>query len=114
MERECEKHGETEFVLRKDGRWRCKKCAVDTVVRARRRMKSKAVTYKGGHCIHCGYDQCEAALAFHHRDPLEKEHEIFKLFNAGRRWEIVAAELDKCDLVCNNCHSEIEAGWRLP
>jgi hypothetical protein len=29
------------------------------------------VEYKGGKCQKCGYDKCERALTFHHRNPDE-------------------------------------------
>ena len=48
------------------------------------------------------------ALKFHHRDPLTKS------FGIGgshcRKWELLIKELDKCDLVCSNCHDEIHEG----
>jgi len=30
--------------------------------------------------------------------------------NKIRTWDIMAKELEKCVLVCSNCHSEINAG----
>lgn len=68
------------------------------------RKKKKALTYKGGKCIKCGYDKYYGALHFHHRDPLEKKYDWSKL----RRftWDVVTKELDKCDLLCSNCHAE--------
>jgi len=76
----------------------------------RRRIKEKAVSYKGGQCQKCGYDKCVAALSFHHRDPKEKE---FRL-SSGRtkNWEKVKKELDKCDLLCANCHMEVHDQWK--
>ena len=35
----CKKHGETEYVLYKDGKFRCKKCAVEAVQRRRQKIK---------------------------------------------------------------------------
>lgn len=57
----------------------------------------------------CGYNRCLAALDFHHLNPLEKE---FKVANYKRPQmsESIRRELDKCVLVCRNCHSEIHAG----
>ena len=74
----------------------------------RRRTKLKAVEYKGGKCIRCGYNKNVAALDFHHRDPSTKS---FGIANSGNciAWELVQIELDKCDLVCANCHREIES-----
>ena len=68
-----------------------------------RRMKVKAVEYKGGKCQECGYCKSLAALTFHHRNPEEKDFSI-----SGRvvKWEKLKPELDKCDLLCSNCHLE--------
>ena len=67
-----------------------------------------AVTYKGGSCKRCGYDRCLEALDFHHLDPTKKD---FSISSKGytRSWKKVQAELDKCIMVCANCHREIHA-----
>lgn len=79
-------------------------CASCRVNRRRIGVKKKGVDYKGGSCIICGYSKCLDVLSFHHRDPKEKD------FNFGgahcRSWEKVKIELDKCDLLCMNCHIE--------
>jgi hypothetical protein len=70
----------------------------------RKRVKEKAVEYKGGKCILCGYNKCNRSLAFHHIDATEKDFSISRKIIA---WDVLKKELDKCDLVCNNCHGEI-------
>lgn len=107
--KECKKHGETEFVLRNDGRYRCKKCSVEAVQKRRDELKKMAVEYKGGKCEICGYDKYVGALEFHHLNPEEKE---FGIGAKGytRSFEKVKNELDKCIMVCSNCHKEIHAG----
>lgn len=62
------------------------------------------VEHKGGRCSHCGYDRCLRALVFHHRDPEKKDLVLSACYN--RRWEVIKLELDKCDLLCSNCHME--------
>ena len=108
MEKECKIHGLTEYVLRKDGRYRCRKCAISAVQKRRDRIKLMAVEYKGGKCMKCGYDKYVGALEFHHVNG-EKD---FGIAAKGytRSWEKVKEELDKCILVCSNCHREIHAG----
>ena len=107
--KECKKHGLTEYVLRNDGRYRCKKCSVEAVQRRREKLKLLAVEYKGGECEVCGYKKCVNALECHHIDPNEKE---FGVGENGytRSIEAIKKELDKCILVCSNCHREIHAG----
>lgn len=106
MEKMCKIHGKTAHVLRKNGYIRCKKCANEAVARRRRLIKVKAVNYMGGSCIRCGYNKCLSALSFHHTDPAKKD---FSISNTGgtKSWKRVKNELDKCILVCQNCHAEI-------
>jgi len=75
----------------------------------RRRIKQLAIDYKGGKCEICGYNTCNGALEFHHKDPTEKEFNIARSGHC-RTWENTRQELDKCILVCSNCHKEIHAG----
>ena len=76
----------------------------ERVSRYRRNAKLKMIEYKGGKCEVCGYNKCIAALDFHHIDPLEKD---FALGSKISSWDIVVKELDKCIMVCSNCHREI-------
>lgn len=65
------------------------------------------VEYKGGKCIKCGYNKCLAALDFHHRDPKTKRYAVSKLYSISlKRLSEIEEELDKCDLLCRNCHAE--------
>lgn len=104
----CSKHGETEFSLEKEGRWRCLKCQTEATQKRREKIKEMAIDYKGGKCSICGYNKCSDALEFHHLDPSQKD---FGIGSKGytRAWDKVKEELDKCILVCANCHREIHA-----
>jgi len=108
--RYCDKHGETEFdeYLEKNNRIRrrCKKCRTEAVTKRRKKLKKLAVEYKGGKCSICGYNKCIEALQFHHLDPNVKD---FGLSSHGltRSWKKIKDELDKCVLVCSNCHAEL-------
>lgn len=68
-------------------------------------VQDKAIEYKGGKCQRCNYDRCKAALEFHHRDPEEKDFSISRK-GFATSWEKVKLELDKCDMLCANCHRE--------
>jgi len=109
MIKKCKKHGLTEYVKRKDGRYRCKKCSVEAVQKRRDNIKIMAVKYKGGKCQNpkCGYDKYIGALEFHHL--YDKE---FGISSKGytRSWGIVKEELKKSVLVCSNYHKEIHGG----
>ena len=67
-----------------------------------RRIKEKAIEYKRGKCTICGYNAHPAALDFHHTNPQEKEVTWDKL--RLRSWDKIIIELDKCVLLCANCH----------
>ena len=79
----------------------------------RRQLKAAAVAYLGGACQSCGYNKCQEALDFHHRDPSEK---WFSISDADPRieGELLRAELDKCQLLCANCHREYHAESSTP
>lgn len=105
--KECKHHGEVKYVLEPSrNAYRCTKCRQDRVKNWRKNLKQKAIDYKGGECCKCGYKKCNAALEFHHLDPDQKD---FAIGSSGhtRSWAKVKAELDKCILVCSNCHKEI-------
>jgi len=79
------------------------------VKRRRKQLRFKAVAYKGGRCELCGYDRCPEALEFHHLNGEEKD---FGISSKGytRSWAAVRRELEKCALLCANCHREVHAG----
>ena len=79
----------------------------------RKRVRVKALQYKGAKCHLCGYERCHEALEFHHLDPDGKD---FGISDKGytRSWDKIRKELDKCILICANCHREIHAGLQLP
>lgn len=65
-----------------------------------------SIAYKGGKCQCCGYNKYVGALEFHHINSEEKDFGI-SAKGYTRSWERVKEELDKCILVCANCHREI-------
>ena len=71
----------------------------------RRAVKAMLINYKGGKCVRCGYNKCQRALEFHHNDPTQKDFGISKQLN--RNVAELKSEVDKCILVCSNCHAEI-------
>ena len=65
-----------------------------------KKFKKWCVEYKGGKCQMCGYDNCLAALEFHHIG--EKSFDISRAVSKEK--EVLEKELDKCILLCANCH----------
>lgn len=83
----------------------CKECLRKDMTEKRKQFKIKCVEYLGGSCKSCGYTKCLAALEFHHNDPNQKDFVVngstTRTFNEKTR-----KELDKCTLLCANCHRE--------
>ena len=96
-----------EFYVRKDGRFHswCKICNGNNVIERQRKIKQQCLEYKGNKCVYCGYNRCQAALDFHHLDPLQKDIDLSKKSLAS--FETLKPELDKCILLCSNCHREL-------
>jgi 5-methylcytosine-specific restriction endonuclease McrA len=108
--RRCRKHGYTAYVRTgSEGRYRCKLCRSENVVRCRRKVKQTLIDENGGCCQLCGYDRYAGALEFHHLDPATK---VFAVSMSGIARSLARAreEARKCVLVCANCHAEIEGG----
>lgn len=111
MIHKCTKCGITKKVseFRKDSRrlsglqsW-CIPCGSTAKKNKRKENKQKAVDYKGGCCKRCGIvSTCLDIYDFHHVNPNEKEDSLNRLMNSS--WEYIVTELDKCDLLCSNCH----------
>lgn len=84
----------------------CKPCYNICVVDRQKLNKEKAVEYKGGCCEKCGYNKYIGALQFHHIDPKEKDPN-WERFKNRKFDDKFKNELNKCMLLCANCHAEI-------
>lgn len=77
----------------------------DYVMNWRNRVKLKLIEYKGGSCCKCGYNKLiPSVYDFHHLNPEEKD---FSISGKSYSFEKLKSEVDKCILVCRNCHAEI-------
>ena len=81
----------------------CSSCIVN---KRRIRVKIQAIEYLGGKCKRCGYAKCWRSMHFHHLQPKEKDFSISSAYY--KPWSQVLPELDKCVLLCANCHGEAE------
>ena len=74
----------------------------------RKSQRNKILEYKATHpCVICGEsDPC--VLDFHHVDPNGKEFTVAEGMNYTM--ERIMKEIEKCDIVCKNCHAKIHAG----
>ncbi len=78
-------------------------------VRVRREAKKRSLIISlGGACQICGYDKIMRNLAFHHLSDKE-----MGLCTRGFQlsWDKILLEVEKCVLVCHNCHGEIHEGY---
>ena len=102
--KECKKHGLTDHVEDDKNYLRCKACRVDAVTRRRKKVKQMSVEYKGGKCFDCGFESdYYDVYDFHHLDPSKKDFGVsYKGYT--KSWEKVKVELDKCVMLCANCH----------
>jgi hypothetical protein len=71
-------------------------------------FKEKCLIYLGGKkCKRCGVNHLHIhAYDFHHVKG-NKDTEISKM--ANEKWSKVQSELDKCVVLCKNCHAETHA-----
>ena len=88
----------------------CKPCMNKIFQDRWKQRKLDAIQYKGGKCQVCGYSKYYGALEFHHRNPEEKEFAWQKMRLVSK--DRLTAELDKCDLLCANCHREVHVELR--
>lgn len=98
----------TEFYRSRKSSSFCKRCITKVNKERVKKHKQIAVDYKGGSCSICGYNKSLAALDFHHIDPSQKDSKWNNF--RGKFTKKHKNELDKCILVCSNCHREIHNG----
>lgn len=101
--RTCPTTGEENFY--KSARYQCKVCWNKRTIRAQQDNVKAVKDHYGGKCVRCGYNKCYDALEFHHTDPTQKEFHLGE--KRGLAFDKLVAELDKCIMVCRNCHAEI-------
>lgn len=60
-------------------------------------------------CKKCG-ENTDCCLDFHHVNPEDKKFEIAVAAAKGVSLKTLNAELDKCIILCANCHRKLHAG----
>lgn len=96
-----------EFVKRPNGNVYsyCKKCSNENTYSILKKHKLTLIQEFGGKCCKCGYNKNTSALEFHHTNP---EHKDFNISNTKTtNINKLRKEVEKCILVCANCHREI-------
>ena len=83
----------------------CKKCENQNTSRRLIEKKIKMAEYKGGKCNRCPLDIKSthySVFEFHHKNPSEKDPNFKGI--RSKKWDFIKNELDKCVLLCANCH----------
>lgn len=109
---------ETEFFRNSNGKSHkkyydriCKTCKKNRTRAHIRQNKQTLVNLLGGKCSRCGYDKCSDAYDFHHIDPNVKEFQYNDIRAA--HIDTLVKEIEKCVLLCKNCHAEVHYELRL-
>ena len=98
----------TEYYSRGNGRLRseCKNCHKQYVTLKYKERKDTVnqikATYK---CAKCGEGRFYM-LDFHHIDPNIKDENIARLTSNRNKIEDIKKEIEKCVVLCSNCHRE--------
>ena len=65
----------------------------------------RTIKYKSGGCQLCGYNKHPEILQFHHREPALKSFNFADGNNGNKSIKIINKEIQKCILLCPNCHN---------
>lgn len=113
---DCKIHGMQPFYRENTkgyGRYRCARCNADAILARKRKLKAELIAEAGGKCSRCPYDKdCPGAYHFHHREPDQKTFNLAQMTSFSKAK--VREEATKCDLLCSNCHAEVEEELRGP
>ena len=82
---------------KREGQWR------DEGIKAKE-LKAWMIELKSKPCSDCGntFDSC--CMEFDHRIDADKKYNLGSMFSHHYSKDLIQKELDKCDLVCSNCH----------
>jgi len=92
---------------------RNRKARNDYKLKYGRKRKINAIKLKGGKCFSCGleYNGTNGSLFdFHHIDPSKKKFNVGATKLTALSWKKILLELDKCNLLCSNCHRIFHTG----
>lgn len=88
-----------------------KQSLLDKQREKKRQRKLESIEYLGGRCKLCKQTYHPSVYEFHHRDPVEKDRDPSKMLALS--WVRLKDELDKCDLLCANCHRFTHHNWEV-
>ena len=83
----------------------CKKCSNIYSIDRLKKVKIEMILYKGGKCFDCELNHENSnhcVFDFHHLDPNTKDPNFNRI--KCQKWDKIKEEIDKCVLLCANCH----------
>ena len=85
----------------------CKKCvnSLAPLLKVNKFKEALRILNKEYKCEICGYNKNYAAIHFHHKNPLEKEFQLGEASYTASI-ETLVSEIQKCKVLCGNCHAE--------
>ena len=90
-----------------------KKYYVDKAKEGKQKIKKQFEEFKKTlECEVCGENH-PATLDFHHKDPSIKEMILSQAVNRNWGWESLKNEIDKCSILCSNCHRKLHYEERM-
>ena len=90
-------------------RRKCRLCRTKARNERKARIRTQLIDYKKSHpCTVCGNSDYRV-LGFHHLDPASKKYLVSEMPSAGVSWNTILAEIEKCHVVCANCHLILHA-----
>ena len=98
----------TEYYSRGNGRYRseCKSCHKNYVKKQYDKRKSIVNDFKKQcSCKKCGENRFYL-LDFHHVNPEIKDKTVAKMISDHNKMADIQKEIDKCIILCSNCHRE--------
>lgn len=85
---------------------------VTTKMKQKRSLRLRwAVKELGNQCAHCGVRYPDCVYDFHHTDKTEKEFTIGE--NMLVSWDRFQKEIQKCLLLCANCHRQVHGSYKI-
>lgn len=90
---------------RREWYYRNSEHAIEKVKNRRKMLREWFLTLKKKlKCEQCG-QRHPATIAFHHNDPEQKEISLANACSCGFSKDQILKEIDKCTVLCHNCHS---------
>ena len=108
MNKKCKNCGE-EFKAYRNKKYcgNCKILSNSSTMRMIRNRDFIKGYKKDKKCEMCGYNKYPEILDFHHKNKEEKNVGINILMKTLKNLDIIKKEIEKCILLCPNCHREL-------